>query len=129
MGLLRQLCHWGPIVALTLISIVIVSANYCSLQLWALPAVVYFRLPHYVLVWAESVWILYQYFHAMRGPGFVPEGWRPVRGRSNRGEWSLLITCIRRASLMSSICSTVRSAAATRHHAHTTAVNVAGNGE
>ena len=93
MGLLRQLFHWGPLVALTLISIVIVSANYCSLQLWGLPTVAYFKLPNYVMVWAESSWILYQYYRAMTGPGFVPKGWRPVSGRVLGGT-NLMVYCL-----------------------------------
>lgn len=80
-SILKQLLHWGPIVALTLIGIVIISANYCSLQLWSLPTVVYFRLPNFILMWVESAWILWQYYQALLGPGFVPRGWHPVRGQ------------------------------------------------
>ena len=77
-SLARQLCAWGPIVALTLISIVIVSASYSSIQLYGLPTTKYFKTPNLVLIYLLSFLILYVYFHAMQGPGSVPLQWSPV---------------------------------------------------
>lgn len=78
-SLARQLCHWGPGVALTLISIVIVSATYAAIQLNGLPTVTYFKRLNLAVIYPESLWVLYMYYHACRGPGFVPLRWKPVR--------------------------------------------------
>ena len=74
----RQLCHWGPLFAITLILIVIVSASYSAAQLYGLPTVTWLTIPHFVEIYFESGWILYLYYKALLGPGFVPPGWKPV---------------------------------------------------
>lgn len=75
----RQLCHWGPMVALSLISLVIISATYSSIQLYGLPTVRYFKTMNFFTMYAMSFIILYVYFKAFSGPGFVPLNWKPVR--------------------------------------------------
>ena len=77
-SVVRQLCSWGPIVALTLISIVIVSASYSSIQLYGLPTTKYFKTTNLVFIYLLSFLTLYVYFHAMQGPGSVPLQWSPV---------------------------------------------------
>ena len=74
----RQLCHWGPVVAITLILIVILSASYSAAQLYGLPTVSWLTIPHFVEIYFESGWIIYLYYKALLGPGFVPRGWKPV---------------------------------------------------
>ena len=74
----RQLCHWGPVVAITLMLTVIVSASYSAAQLYGLPTVPWITIPHFVEIYFESGWILYLYYKALLGPGFVPPGWKPV---------------------------------------------------
>jgi palmitoyltransferase len=76
-SLARQLCHWGPIVALTLIAVVIISGHYCSIQLYGLPTAPYFKKINMILVPAQSIWLLYVYYRALGGPGFVPLKWKP----------------------------------------------------
>ena len=76
-----RICHWGPLIAITIILTVTMSSTYSALQLWSLPPSIvrYFRKTHFFLMYAWLVPIFWNFFKAMRGPGFVPLGWIPVR--------------------------------------------------
>ena len=73
--------HWGPLTALTIITVVTVSSTYSALQLWGLPPsrVRYFRLPNFVFMYVWLVLILKNFYQALKGPGYVPLEWKPVR--------------------------------------------------
>lgn len=73
-----RVCSWGPLLALSLISIVMISATYSSVQLYGLPRYKYIKIINFFVMYPECFWILYVYMNAMRGPGFVPKGWTPV---------------------------------------------------
>lgn len=77
-SVIRQLCHWGPIVALSLIGVVVVSATYSSVQLYSLPSVKYIKKFNFFTMYFNLSLILYSYFKAFGGPGFVPIKWKPV---------------------------------------------------
>ena len=73
--------HWGPLTALTIITVVTISSTYSALQLWGLPPsrVKYFRLPNFVFMYVWLVLILKNFYQALKGPGYVPLEWNPVR--------------------------------------------------
>lgn len=71
--------HWGPLTALTIISIVTVTATYCALELWSLPTVTYFRLPNFLFMYVWLILILKNFYQALQTPGYVEYGWKPVR--------------------------------------------------
>ena len=73
--------HWGPLTALTIITVVTISSTYSALQLWGLPPsrVKYFRLPNFVFMYVWLVLILKNFYQALKGPGYVPLEWKPVR--------------------------------------------------
>ena len=73
--------HWGPLTALTIITVVTVTSTYSALQLWGLPPsrVRYFRLPNFVFMYVWLVLILKNFYQALKGPGYVPLEWKPVR--------------------------------------------------
>lgn len=72
--------HWGPLTALTIIFLVTFTGIYGSLQLWSLPPSVvrYFRLTHFILMYIWPILILKNFYQALKGPGYVPLGWKPV---------------------------------------------------
>lgn len=76
-----KICHWGPLIAISIIVTVSLSSTYSALQLWSLPPSIvrYFRRTHFFLMYAWLIPIFWSFFKAMRGPGFVPLGWIPVR--------------------------------------------------
>lgn len=74
----RQLCHWGPMVALNLLAVVIISGTYSSIQLYGLPTVQYIKTVNFFTMYAMSFLVFYVYFKAFAGPGFVPLKWNPV---------------------------------------------------
>ena len=75
-----RVCHWGPLIAIGIISVVSLSSTYCAYQLWSLPRsiVKYFRGVHFVLMYSWLVPIFVNFFIAMRGPTCAPFGWKPV---------------------------------------------------
>ena len=77
--------HWGPLTALTIITVVTISSTYSALQLWGLPPsrVKYFRLPNFVFMYVWLVLILKNFYQALKGPGYVPLEWKPVRTKIN----------------------------------------------
>ncbi|XP_003389771.1 PREDICTED: palmitoyltransferase ZDHHC6-like [Amphimedon queenslandica] len=88
-SVIRQLCHWGPIVALSLIGVVVVSATYSSIQLYSLPSVKYIKKFNFFTMYLNLWLILYSYFKAFGGPGFVPIKWKP----SNEADKEYLQYC------------------------------------
>ena len=78
-SVLRRACHWGPITAISIISVVTVTSTYSAVQLWALPHVVMCRWPWgFVAMYSWLFLIFKNFVQAMRGPGYVPIGWKPV---------------------------------------------------
>ena len=75
--LVKRTFSWGPIVALTLISVVIISASYSAIQIYGLPGMKLIKIVNFLVMYPEAFWILYVYFSAMAGPGFVRPGWTP----------------------------------------------------
>ena len=73
-------CHWGPLIAIGIISVVSLSSTYCAYELWSLPrsTVKYFRAVHFVLMYSWLVPIFVNFYLAMKGPKYVPFGWKPV---------------------------------------------------
>ncbi|KAJ8319067.1 hypothetical protein KUTeg_004158 [Tegillarca granosa] len=75
---LRQIFHWGPIVALTVIFMISGVGLKCLLMWW--PVNSHGGLIHLVIYLQWVVTILYNYFlAAFKGPGFVPLGWMPEK--------------------------------------------------
>lgn len=77
--------HWGPLTALTIIAVITVASTYTALQLWGLPPsrVKYFRLPNFIFMYVWLFLILKNFYQALRGPGYVPLAWKPVRSLSS----------------------------------------------
>ena len=77
---LRRVMHWGPIIAILIVATVTLSSTYTALQMWSLPAstVPYMRGIHFCVMYMWLIPIFWNFFNAMRGPGYVPLGWKPV---------------------------------------------------
>lgn len=77
---MRSVCNWGPLIAIGIIVVVSVSSTYSALQLWSLPESVvwYFRGTQFWMMYLWLIPIFWNFFQAMRGPGYVPFGWKPV---------------------------------------------------
>jgi len=60
--LARRSCHWGPIIALSLVTIVTTSSTYCLFQLSVLPNVVVFKSVHNVICYSWIALILKNFF-------------------------------------------------------------------
>ena len=60
--LARRSCHWGPIIALSLVTIVTASSTYCLFQLAVLPKVVVLKTFHNVICYTWIVLILKNFF-------------------------------------------------------------------
>ena len=60
--LARRSCHWGPIIALSLVTIVTSSSTYCLFQLSVLPNVVVFKSVHNVVCYSWIALILKNFF-------------------------------------------------------------------
>lgn len=75
--LFRQLLHWGPIVALTIIFFISAATVNCLMMYWPLyteGGTINFLV---FLMW--NFLTLYNYFlAAFKGPGFVPFNWKPT---------------------------------------------------
>ncbi|XP_072164686.1 palmitoyltransferase ZDHHC6-like [Diadema setosum] len=75
---LRQLCHWGPFVAIFLILYITTTAIVCDLSSWPPLRDSPLSVAHCAVLLIWGLTIFYNYFHAVfLGPGFVPKGWRP----------------------------------------------------
>ncbi|XP_078079431.1 palmitoyltransferase ZDHHC6 isoform X1 [Mustelus asterias] len=74
---LKRICHWGPIIALSVITICSSMAIIDSV-LWYWPLDTTGGSINFILLINWTVLILYNYFNAMFvGPGYVPIGWKP----------------------------------------------------
>ncbi|XP_072335468.1 palmitoyltransferase ZDHHC6 isoform X2 [Scyliorhinus torazame] len=74
---LKRICHWGPIIALSVITICSSMAIIDSV-LWYWPLDTPGGSINFILLINWTVLILYNYFNAMfLGPGYVPIGWKP----------------------------------------------------
>jgi len=77
LALLRQLFHWGPIIALFIIFFISFATIQCDLMYWPLDSEGGLVNMGIFLMW--NVLTLYNYFlAASKGPGFVPLYWKPV---------------------------------------------------
>ncbi|XP_052759806.1 palmitoyltransferase ZDHHC6-like [Mya arenaria] len=75
---LRQLFHWGPIVALSIIFFISYATIQCNLMYWPLHA--HGGLINMAVFLTWNVLTLYNYFlAAYKGPGFAPLNWRPKK--------------------------------------------------
>ncbi|XP_078499907.1 palmitoyltransferase ZDHHC6 isoform X1 [Lissotriton helveticus] len=74
---LKRLFHWGPIIALSVITICSIMAVIDSV-LWYWPLDTTGGSLNFIMLINWTVMILYNYFNAMFvGPGYVPLGWKP----------------------------------------------------
>ena len=75
----RRLCHWGPVIALSVIAICSTMAIVDSV-IWYWPLDTTGGSINFIMLLNWTVLILYNYFNAMFvGPGNIPLGWTPVR--------------------------------------------------
>ena len=76
-GKIRQLIHYGPIIALSIIFFISYATIKCDMMYWPLDTPGGLKNFCVFLVW--NFLTLYNYFlAAFKGPGFVPLGWKPV---------------------------------------------------
>ncbi|XP_051883178.1 palmitoyltransferase ZDHHC6 isoform X2 [Pristis pectinata] len=74
---LKRICHWGPIIALSVIAVCSSMAIIDSV-LWYWPLDTLGGSINFIMLINWTVLILYNYFSAMFvGPGYVPIGWKP----------------------------------------------------
>lgn len=74
----RRLCHWGPIIALTVIAVCSSMAILDSI-IWYWPLDTTGGSINFIMLINWTVLILYNYFNAMFvGPGYIPSEWKPV---------------------------------------------------
>ncbi|XP_067858320.1 palmitoyltransferase ZDHHC6 isoform X2 [Heptranchias perlo] len=74
---LKRICHWGPIIALSVITVCSTMAIIDSV-LWYWPLDTASGSINFIMLINWTVLILYNYFNAMFvGPGYVPIGWKP----------------------------------------------------
>lgn len=74
----RRLCHWGPIIALTVIAVCSSMAILDSI-IWYWPLDTTSGSINFIMLINWTVLILYNYFNAMFvGPGYIPLEWKPV---------------------------------------------------
>lgn len=84
------LCHWGPLIALSLISIISSVTVYCSLIWWPIDTQGGIINLTIFLSWVTSTF--YNYFRAIHlGPGYVPQDWKPVSNMSDNLEQEVYI--------------------------------------
>ena len=60
--MLARFSHWGPIIALSLVTIVTSSSTYCLFQLSVLPNVVVFKSVHNIVCYSWIALILKNFF-------------------------------------------------------------------
>ena len=75
-----KVCHYGPLTAIILITLISCSASYSAYQLWSLPAhvVYYFRAVHFTTMYTWLILIAKNFIQAIYTTGYVPAGWSPV---------------------------------------------------
>ena len=77
-GTFWQVLHWGPLIALSVIFTISTVAMKCNAMWWP-PFDSPGGLVHFLFFTFWVLLTLYNYFMAMvRGPGFIPLGWKPV---------------------------------------------------
>lgn len=75
----RRLCHWGPVIALSVIAVCSTMAIVDSI-IWYWPLDTTGGSINFIMLINWTVLILYNYFNAMFvGPGYIPHNWKPVR--------------------------------------------------
>lgn len=75
-GTLTQLLHFGPLIAIFLISYITACGYYCLVQWW--PSSTLAGQIHMAIYLAWPLVIFYNYFNALfLGPGFVAKNWKP----------------------------------------------------
>lgn len=75
----RRLCHWGPVIALSVIAICSTMAILDSI-IWYWPLDTTGGSINFIMLINWTVLILYNYFNAMFvGPGYIPLGWKPEK--------------------------------------------------
>uniref|UniRef100_A0AAY4EZ29 Palmitoyltransferase n=1 Tax=Denticeps clupeoides TaxID=299321 RepID=A0AAY4EZ29_9TELE len=85
----RRLCHWGPVIALTVIAVCSSVAILDSI-IWYWPLDTTGGSVNFIMLINWTVLILYNYFNAMyMGPGYIPLQWKPV-------SWSKMFCVYRR---------------------------------
>ncbi|XP_056626997.1 palmitoyltransferase ZDHHC6 [Triplophysa dalaica] len=73
----KRLCHWGPIIALTVIGVCSSMAVLDSI-IWCWPLDTTGGSINFIMLINWTVLILYNYFNAMFvGPGYIPLEWKP----------------------------------------------------
>ena len=83
----RRLCHWGPVIALSVIGICSTMAIFDSI-IWYWPLDTTGGSVNFIMLLNWTVLILYNYFNAMFvGPGYIALGWKPVRTSVSRIGW------------------------------------------
>lgn len=143
----RRLCHWGPIIALSVIAICSTMAILDSI-IWYWPLDTTGGSINFLMLINWTVLILYNYFNAMFvGPGYIPLGWKPVSiscvlvkrlicceiAASRLKDWHLFcflflyLSQNRRISVIPSTCSTAECAKGTRPPDLITVASVTGN--
>ncbi|XP_065910102.1 palmitoyltransferase ZDHHC6-like isoform X2 [Dysidea avara] len=75
-----RVCHYGPVTAIVLITLITCSATYSAYQLWSLPAhvVYFFRTIHFVTMYTWIILIVKNFLQAIYTMGYVPHGWAPA---------------------------------------------------
>uniref|UniRef100_A0A4W3I9F7 Palmitoyltransferase n=1 Tax=Callorhinchus milii TaxID=7868 RepID=A0A4W3I9F7_CALMI len=74
---LKRMCHWGPIIALSVIAVCSTVAIMDSVC-WFWPLDTAGGSINFIVLINWTVLILYNYFNAMFvGPGYIPLGWKP----------------------------------------------------
>ncbi|XP_030835423.1 palmitoyltransferase ZDHHC6 [Strongylocentrotus purpuratus] len=82
---LRQLCHWGPFIAIFLMLYITTNAVICALVVWPPLKEDPLSVAHCALLVIWCFIIFYHYFYAMfLGPGFVPKGWKPEKQENEK---------------------------------------------
>ncbi|KAJ8023006.1 Palmitoyltransferase ZDHHC6 [Holothuria leucospilota] len=75
---LRPLCHWGPIITISLVTFITVSAIISYLEVFPPTLDHPGRIIHFIFMLMWPIVIFNNYFQAVfLGPGFVPLGWVP----------------------------------------------------
>ncbi|XP_041363852.1 palmitoyltransferase ZDHHC6-like [Gigantopelta aegis] len=82
-GTWRQLLHWGPIVALSVIFYISIATINCTLMWW--PVTSFGGAVNFIIFLTWITLTLYNYFQAAwKGPGFVPLGWMPNKPEARK---------------------------------------------
>ncbi|KAI1887197.1 hypothetical protein AGOR_G00203670 [Albula goreensis] len=79
----KRLCHWGPVIALSVIAICSTMAILDSI-IWYWPLDTTGGSVNFIMLINWTVLILYNYFNAMFvGPGYIPLEWKPENSQDS----------------------------------------------